>query len=79
MGEDDLLMITADHGNDPTAPGSDHTREQVPLLCYSKKFTQGNNLEPRTSFGDIGATILENFGLQKTESQIGETINELLD
>ena len=79
LGEDDLLMITADHGNDPTAPGSDHTREQVPLLCYSKKFTQGTNLEPRTSFGDIGATILENFGLQKTESQIGETINELLD
>ena len=58
--EDDLLMITADHGNDPTAPGSDHTREYVPMLAYSKSL-KGSELEIRESFADIGATITDNF------------------
>jgi len=60
LGKDDLLMITADHGNDPTAPGSDHTREYVPMLAYSKSL-KGSQLEIRESFADIGATITENF------------------
>ena len=60
LKEDDLLMITADHGNDPTAPGSDHTREYVPMLAYSKNL-KGSELEIRESFADIGATITDNF------------------
>jgi phosphopentomutase len=60
LKEDDLLMITADHGNDPTAPGSDHTREYVPMLAYSKSL-KGSELEIRESFADIGATITDNF------------------
>ena len=78
LNDDDLLMITADHGNDPTAHGTDHTREQVPLLCYSKSFTDGHTLSPRDSFADIGATVLENFGLRKADNQIGTSIQELL-
>ena len=60
LRDDDLLMITADHGNDPTAPGSDHTREYVPMLAYSKSLN-GSELEIRESFADIGATITDNF------------------
>ena len=76
--EDDLIMVTADHGNDPTWTGTDHTREKVPLLCYSKAFKNGKYLEERECFADIGATILENFGLKKTPNQIGKPIEELL-
>lgn len=79
INDDDLVMITADHGNDPTYIGSDHTRERVPLLCYSKSFKNGRNIEFRNSFSDIGATILENFGLVKDNSMIGESIKELLN
>ncbi|MDR6998621.1 phosphopentomutase [Neobacillus niacini] len=61
MKEDDLLIITADHGNDPTAPGTDHTREYVPLLVYSKTMEQGKELPLRETFADIGATVAENF------------------
>jgi phosphopentomutase len=57
LKEDDLLMITADHGNDPTAPGSDHTREYVPMLAYSKSL-KGSELKIRDSFADIGALKL---------------------
>lgn len=60
LNDDDLLMITADHGNDPTAPGSDHTREYVPMLAYSPSL-KGSELEIRESFADIGATITDNF------------------
>lgn len=60
LKDDDLLMITADHGNDPTAPGSDHTREYVPMLAYSN-LLEGSELEIRESFADIGATITDNF------------------
>ena len=64
MTEDDLFIITADHGNDPTFPGSDHTREYSPLLVYGKNIKQGINLGTRQSLSDIGQTIAENFGLE---------------
>jgi phosphopentomutase len=61
MKEDDLLMITADHGNDPVAPGTDHTREYVPLLVYSKSINEGKELPIRETFADLGATVADNF------------------
>ena len=63
MRDDDLLMITADHGNDPTYPGTDHTREYAPLIVYGKKAKAGVDLGTRESLSDIGKTIAENFGL----------------
>lgn len=78
INDDDLVMITADHGNDPTHTGTDHTREHVPLLCYSKSIVDGRQLNERNTFADIGATILENFGLKKASNMIGEPIEELL-
>jgi len=67
LKDDDILLITADHGCDPTVPGNDHTREYTPLLVYGPKLKQGVNLGTRTSFTDIAATIAEYFGL-KTEN-----------
>ncbi|AIY05789.1 phosphopentomutase [Planococcus sp. PAMC 21323] len=64
MQQDDLLIITADHGNDPTFPGTDHTREYVPLLAYSPRFNGGKELETGKTFADIGATIAENFSVE---------------
>jgi len=65
LGEDDLLLITADHGNDPTYKGTDHTREYVPLLAYSPRFTDGGRELPlRRTFADIGATVADNFGVK---------------
>ncbi|MGG4168553.1 phosphopentomutase [Rossellomorea vietnamensis] len=64
MTEDDLLIITADHGNDPTAPGTDHTREYVPLLVYSKRFKEGKELPISETFADIGATVADNFNVK---------------
>mgnify|MGYP000466653493 CR=1 FL=1 len=63
LKEDDLLIITADHGNDPTWHGTDHTREHVPLLAYSPSMKGDIDLGLRHSFGDIGQTVLANFGL----------------
>jgi len=63
LNEDDLLIITADHGNDPVHHGTDHTREYVPLLVYNKKIGAGRELELRETFADIGATIAENFNV----------------
>lgn len=60
---EDLLIITADHGNDPTFPGTDHTREFVPVLAYSPRFTVGKELPQSETFADIGATIAENFNV----------------
>lgn len=75
MREDDLLMITADHGNDPTFPGTDHTREYVPLLVFSKKMT-GQGALVQGHYADISATIAENFGVPATEN--GESfLNQL--
>ncbi|WP_342575422.1 phosphopentomutase [Solibacillus sp. FSL K6-1781] len=63
LSADDLLIITADHGNDPTFPGTDHTREYVPLIVYSPRFTAGSELELRETFADIAATIADNFNI----------------
>ena len=65
LNDDDLLIITADHGNDPTYRGTDHTREKVPVLIYSQQFKQPKRLENLSTFADIGATIAENFAVNK--------------
>lgn len=75
MGDKDLLLITADHGNDPTYAGTDHTREYVPLLAYSPSLT-GAGVLPLGHFADISATIAENFGVEK--AMIGESFLEAL-
>jgi phosphopentomutase len=64
LGENDLLIMTADHGNDPTKEGSDHTREYVPLLVYGKNAKGGIDLGTRQSLSDIGQTVAENFGVE---------------
>lgn len=64
LTEDDLLIITADHGNDPVHEGTDHTREYVPLLVYSKRYTKGTELPVRDTFADIGATVAANFDVK---------------
>jgi phosphopentomutase len=77
MQEDDLLLITADHGNDPTFPGTDHTREYVPLIAYSKRFTNGGQALPKmNTFASLGATVADNFDVKLPE--FGESfLNEL--
>lgn len=75
MKEDDLFLITADHGNDPTYTGTDHTREYVPLLAYSPAF-KGNGILPVGHFADISATIAENFGVEK--AMIGQSFLDKL-
>ena len=75
--EDDLLMITADHGNDPTYTGTDHTREQTPLIIYSPGF-KGGELPVQDTFAVSGATILDNFGLSPAVGMIGHTLGGLL-
>ena len=79
LREDDLLLITADHGNDPTFHGTDHTREKVPLLAYSLSFTGSGALEETDTFAVIGATILDNFGLKMPENTIGYSILDKLN
>jgi phosphopentomutase len=69
MRPDDVMMITADHGNDPTFHGSDHTREYAPLLVYGKNAQPGVNLGTRDSLADIGQTIADNFGLRLNAGQ----------
>lgn len=66
LKHDDLLIITADHGNDPTYKGTDHTRETVPLIIYSKQLTKTNNLGVLDTFAVIGATIADNFSVNNT-------------
>lgn len=72
LKDDDLLMVTADHGNDPTYKGTDHTREQVPLVIYSKQFNDHKQLNEENTFGIIGATICDNFDVKY--NGIGESI-----
>ena len=66
LNDDDILMITADHGCDPVTPSTDHSREYIPLVVYGKKLKHGVNLGTRDTFADIGATILDYFGLDIT-------------
>lgn len=74
LREDDLLIITADHGNDPTYTGSDHTREKVPFLAYGKSMEGNGMLPEQDTFAVIGATITDNFGLQMPEKTIGTSL-----
>ena len=69
---DDLLIITADHGNDPTFKGNDHTRENVPVIIYSRNFKEPKRLKPFETFANIGATIADNF--EVAAPAIGESI-----
>lgn len=69
LRDDDLIVITADHGNDPTQKGSDHTREYTPLLVYGKRAKPGVNLGTRQSLSDIGQTIAENFGVELKDGE----------
>lgn len=66
LGREDLMMITADHGCDPSTPSTDHSRERVPLLIYGKGVRENVKLGTRDSFGDIAATVLDAFGLDPT-------------
>jgi phosphopentomutase len=68
MSDDDLLILTADHGNDPTFRGTDHTREYVPLLVYSRSARAGVNLGTRETLADIGQSVAENFGLELSDA-----------
>jgi phosphopentomutase len=78
MTKEDLLLITADHGNDPTYKGTDHTREYVPLLAYSPAMEGKRILPCADTFAVIGATILDNFQIEKPEGTIGESILDKL-
>lgn len=78
LKEDDLLIITADHGNDPTYTGTDHTREKVPFLAYSSSMKEPKKLKEASTFAIIGATITDNFGLPMPEGTIGSSILEEL-
>lgn len=74
LREDDLLILTADHGNDPTYTGTDHTREYVPFLAWSKRMAEGGPLPEADSFAVIGATIADNFGVSMPEGTIGHSL-----
>lgn len=78
LKEDDLLLITADHGNDPTYKGTDHTREKVPFLAYSPSFNGGGELIEQDTFAVIGATIADNFGVMMPESALGHSVLDYL-
>ena len=78
LKEDDLLIITADHGNDPTHVGTDHTREQVPFIAYSPSMEGCGKLADGETFAVIGATIAENFGVKMPEGTIGNSVLEAL-
>lgn len=68
LNEDDLLILTADHGNDPSTPSTDHSREYVPILAYGKNLKNNVDIGVRETFADISATILDIFGLEKLEN-----------
>ena len=74
LSQDDLLILTADHGNDPTYKGTDHTREYVPFLAYSKRMQAGGPLLEAETFAVIGATVAENFGVDMPKGTIGYSV-----
>ena len=78
LRDDDLLIITADHGNDPTHTGTDHTRENVPFIAYSPSIKEGGDIGEEDTFAVIGATIADNFGVNMPEGTIGHSVLEKL-
>ena len=78
LREDDLLIIAADHGTDPTYKGTDHTREKVPFIAYSPSMVGNGKLEETDTFAVIGATIADNFGVEMPEGTIGSSLLEQL-
>lgn len=74
MNDDDLLIIVADHGNDPTYSGTDHTKEMVPFLAYAKGMGDKENLGVFNTFANVGVTVLDNFGLKPLDHMIGESV-----
>ncbi len=74
LREDDLMILTADHGNDPTYTGTDHTREYVPFIAYSKQMAEGGPLENEKTFAVIGASVADNFDVSMPEGTIGSSI-----
>ncbi len=74
LREDDLLILTADHGNDPTYTGTDHTREKVPFLAYSPSYAEGGELPEQETFAVIGASAADNFGVKLPEGCIGTSL-----
>lgn len=78
LRQDDLLILTADHGNDPTYTGTDHTREYVPFLAYAKQMDGGARLENKDTFAVIGATVAENFGVSMPQGTIGTSVLQQL-
>lgn len=74
LKNNDLLILTADHGNDPTYSGTDHTREYVPFIAYSRKMEKGGALENQDTFAVIGASVADNFGVDMPEGTIGNSI-----
>ena len=74
LREDDLLIITADHGNDPTHTGTDHTREKVPFIAYSPSMEENGQMPESDTFAVIGATIADNFGVDMPEGTIGYSV-----
>ena len=79
MKEDDLVIVTADHGNDPTFKGTDHTKERVPFLAYSPSMKTSGRIDDQNCFAVIGATIADNFGVAMPEGTIGTSILNKLD
>lgn len=79
MKEDDLVIVTADHGNDPTFKGTDHTKERVPFLAYSPSMKTSGKIDDQNCFAVIGATIADNFGAAMPKGTIGTSILEQLE
>lgn len=79
MKEDDLVIVTADHGNDPTFKGTDHTKERVPFLAYSPSMKTSGRIDDQNCFAVIGATIADNFGAAMPEGTIGTSILKQLE
>ena len=78
LGEEDLLILTADHGNDPTWKGTDHTRENVPFLAWSPSMKEGQNLGEADTFAVVGATVADNFEVEMPEGTIGTSVLDRL-
>lgn len=74
MSEEDLVIITADHGTDPTFKGTDHTKEMVPFLAYSPSMKESRKLPDQDTFGVVGATAADNFGVEMPEGTIGTSL-----